>query len=44
MINTNKRNKLMTENDEVLENQATLQKFSEDRAKARKQMKEFVQD
>ena len=44
MISMNKRNRLLTENDEVIENQARMQKFSEDRAKARKQMKDFVQD
>ena len=40
----NRRNKLEIENNEVLNNQATLQKYKEDRAQAAKDMKYFVQD
>ena len=40
----NRRNKLETENNEVLNNQATLQKYKEDRVRARMEMKDHVQD
>ena len=43
-MNMNRMNRLNTENNEVLENQATLQRFSEDRARARREMKDYVQD
>ena len=40
----NRRSRLETEHDEVMNNQATLQKYKDARNKARKDMKDFVQD
>lgn len=40
----NRRNKLEIEHNEVLDNQATLQKYKDNHNKARRDMKDFVQD